>query len=163
MSTRSTKNRGKRWTADERQFVKNVYPALGPAAIAKKLGRSHSGTCKLIAEMKASGEIPGGKSVEQSTGRVTMGPPADAPDGTQDTLGRLRWVRGILERGLWDAEPSQAARLAKEYRDTVAEIGRMEAREGSAADDPMERIAAALERHGEAAPAPGAPVQRRPL
>ena len=149
MSTRSTKSRGKRWTADERQFVKNAYPALGPAAIAKKLGRSRSGTCKLIAEMKGSGEIPAGKSTGPSTDRAVMGPPADAPDGTQDTLGRLRWVRGILERGLWDAEPSQAARLAKEYRDTVAEIGRMEAREAGG-DDKLDAIIGLLSRHGGA-------------
>ena len=47
MSTKSTKPRGKPWTADEREFVRNAYPALGPAAIAKKLKRSRSGVCAL--------------------------------------------------------------------------------------------------------------------
>ena len=56
MSTKSTKPRGKPWTADEREFVKNAYPALGPAAIAKKLKRSRSGVCALIKRMKESGE-----------------------------------------------------------------------------------------------------------
>lgn len=125
-STKSTKRRGARWTADERQFIKSAYPRLGTAEIAKKLGRSRSGVSKLVKEMKESGEIPSAKSMERSTGRVTAGPPPDAPDGTQDTAGQLRWVRDILERSLWDAEPPQAARLAKEYRETVMAIEGME-------------------------------------
>lgn len=125
-STKSTKRRGARWAADERQFIKSAYPRLGTAEIAKKLGRSRSGVSKLVKEMKESGEIPSAKSMERSTGRVTAGPPPDAPDGTQDTAGQLRWVRDILERSLWDAEPPQAARLAKEYREAVMAIEGME-------------------------------------
>ncbi|MCI6968387.1 MAG: hypothetical protein SO385_07260 [Collinsella sp.] len=144
MATKSTKRRGSRWTADERQFVRNAYPALGPAAIAKKLGRSRSGVCKLISQMKESGEIARERSTAESTGQGASAPPADAPDGTQDTLGRLRWVRGLLERHLYDAEPSQAARLAAEYRSVVDEIGRLERQEGGGDDDAVRRIAAAL-------------------
>lgn len=125
-STKSTKRRGARWTADERQFIKSAYQRFGTVEIAKKLGRSRSGVSKLVKEMKESGEIPSARSMERSTGRVTAGPPSDAPDGTQDTAGQLRWVRDILERNLWDAEPPQAARLAKEYRETVMAIEGME-------------------------------------
>ena len=57
MPTKSTGRRGTAWTAKEREFVRNAYPALGPAAIAKKLGRSRSGVCKLIKELKECGAI----------------------------------------------------------------------------------------------------------
>ena len=122
MSTKSTKPRGKPWTADEREFVRNAYPALGPAAIAKKLKRSRSGVCALIKRMKESGEIATGESTGESVGAGVSAPPADGPDGRQDTLGRLRWVRSLLERQLYEAETTQAARLAKEYRETVEAI-----------------------------------------
>ena len=146
MSTKSTKPRGKPWTADEREFVRNAYPALGPAAIARKLNRSRSGVCALIKRMKESGEIASGKSTETSSGETVSAPPADAPDGTQDTLGRLRWVRDLLTRHLFDAEPPQAARLASEYRAVVEEIDRLERQGGGGGDDAIERIAEALAR-----------------
>ena len=130
--------------------MRNAYPALGPAAIARKLNRSRSGVCALIKRMKESGEIATGKSTETIAGETVSAPPADAPDGTQDTLGRLRWVRGLLERHLYDAEPSQAARLAAEYRNVIDEIGRLERREGGGDDDAVERIAAALSGRGGA-------------
>ena len=135
MSTKSTKPRGKPWTADEREFVKNAYPALGPAAIAKKLKRSRSGVCALIKRMKESGEIATDESTGESVGASLSAPPADGPDGRQDTLGRLRWVRQIIERQLYDAEPSQAARLAKEYRETLEQIERIEGAGEDGGDD----------------------------
>ena len=134
MSTKSTKPRGKPWTADEREFVRNAYPALGPEAIAKKLKRSRSGVCALIKRMKESGEIvPVSKG--ESVGAGLSAPPADGPDGRQDTLGRLRWVRQIIERQLYDAGPSQAARLAKEYRETLEQIERIEGAGEDGGDD----------------------------
>lgn len=135
MSTKSTKPRGKPWTVDEREFVRNAYPALGPAAIAKKLKRSRSGVCALIKRMKESGEIATGESTGESVGAGLSAPPADGPDGRQDTLGRLRWVRQIIERQLYDAEPSQAARLAKEYRETLEQIERIEGAGEDGGDD----------------------------
>lgn len=127
MSTKSINKRGTAWTAGEREFVRNAYPALGPAAIAKKLGRSRSGVCKLIKEMKEAGAIQSTEATRDAPqAAAPAAPPADSADGAQDTLGRLRWVRGLLERQLYDAEPSQAARLAKEYRDTITAIDRLE-------------------------------------
>lgn len=146
MPTKSTGARGGRWTSDERQFVRNAYPALGPVAIARKLNRSRSGVCALIKRMKESGEIATAKSTAAGAGGGLSAPPADAPDGTQDTLGRLRWVRGLLTRHLYDAEPPQAARLASEYRAVVDEIDRLERQGGGGGDDAIERIADALAR-----------------
>lgn len=135
MSTKSTGHRGSAWTGKEREFVRNAYPALGPAVIAKKLGRSKSGVCKLIKEMKESGLIESTDSAQESgQDGMPCAPPRDLEDGTQDTLGRLRWSRSILERQLYDAEPSQAARLAKEYRDTVTAIQKLEQAEGGEND-----------------------------
>ena len=135
MPTKSTGRRGTAWTAKEREFVRNAYPALGPAAIAKKLGRSRSGVCKLIKELKECGAI---KSTD-----AAHAPPRDFEDGRQDTLGRLRWVRSLLERQLYDAEPTAAARLAKEYRDTLEAIDRLE-QDGGGGDDLIGQFAGAI-------------------
>ncbi len=144
MSTKSTNSRGKAWTTREREFVRNAYPALGPAAIAKKLGRSRSGVCKLIAEMKEAGVIESTDAPHDSALKaVPEAPPHDTNDGEQDTLGRLRWVRSILERQLYDAEPTTAARLAKEYRDTVEAIDRLE-KAGGGENDLIGQFADAL-------------------
>ncbi len=144
MSTKSTERRGSAWTGKEREFVRNAYPALGPAAIAKKLGRSRSGVCKLIKEMKEAGLIESTEAThDAATKDMPCAPPGDSEDGAQDTLGRLRWVRSILERQLYDAEPSQAARLAKEYRDTVQAIASIE-QEGVGENDLIGQFADAL-------------------
>ena len=103
------------------------------------MNRSKSGVCKLIAEMKASGEIAPGGSTRDAT--VSAPPPDEG--GGQDTLGRLRWVRDLLETQLRDAVPAQASRLAKEYRVTLGEIDRLEAREAGD-DDPIDKLAGAL-------------------
>ena len=135
LSTKSTTPRGNPWTEAAREFVRNAYPALGPAAIAKKLKRSRSGVCALIKRMKESGEIATDESTGESVGAGISAPHADGPDGRQDTLGRLRWVRQIIERQLYDAEPSTAARLAKEYRETLEQNARKaEAREDGGDD-----------------------------
>ena len=141
----STKPRGTPWTEKERRFVRDAYPALSPAAIAKKLHRSRSGVYALIERMKESGEIVEEESVHASAETAPAAPPPDA-EGRQDTLGRLRWVRGLLERQLYDAEPSQAARLAKEYRDTVESIEKLESAEGGGCDDELGNIVALVAR-----------------
>lgn len=147
MTSASKKPRGTPWTEDERRFVRDAYPGLGPAAIARKLGRSRSGVCSLVAKMKESGEISEPKSMQASMDGVGYGLPDPArEEGGQDTLGRLRWVRDLLQRQLLDAEPTQAARLAKEYRDTVEAIERMEGAEGGGADDGLDALAGAIAR-----------------
>ena len=132
------KSRRTLFSAEDREFVRNVYPALGPAAIAEKLGRSKSGVCRVIKEMKETGELPSGEHVGESTKRPTPGSGNglvfEADGEPQDTLSRLKWVRDLLERQLRDSEPTSAARLAKEYRDTVEAIGRMEAADGDSDD-----------------------------
>lgn len=144
MSTKSTERRGAAWSAKEREFVKNAYPALGPAAIAKKLGRSRSGVCKLIKELKECGAIKSTEATrERAPAMAESAPPRDSEEGKQDTLGRLRWVRSLLERQLYDAEPGSAARLAKEYRDTIEAIDRLE-RDGGAENDLIGQFADAL-------------------
>lgn len=147
VTSMSKKPRGTPWSDDERRFVREAYPGLGPAAIARKLGRSRSGVCALVARMKESGEISAAKSIPATA--AMAGPrtaPAPDEDGRQDTLGRLRWVRSLLERQLYDAETTQAARLAKEYRETVEAIERMESAEGGGANDGLDALAGAIAR-----------------
>lgn len=142
MSTKSTKARAGRFTPKERAFVISTYPALGPAEIARKLGRSKSGVCKLISQLKETGEI----ATTESTRRPTEPPPAETSDadGPQDTLGRLRRLRSLLEVRLHEAEVPQVARIASEYRAVVDEIDRLEARDGGDRGDALDDLARAL-------------------
>ncbi len=126
-SKQSKHRRGEPLTADERAFIRDAYPALGPAAIAKKLGRSRSGVCYVIKQLKEAGVLESELATNQTPpAGAPPSPPHDSPDGRQDTLGRLKWVRSLIERQLWEAEGASAARLAKEYRDTLEAIERME-------------------------------------
>ena len=150
MSTKSTKRRGGPWSDAEREFIRNAYPALGPAALARKLDRSKSGVCKLIARMKQTGEIADPESTRRPEKVDGGGPPGDGPDGRQDTLGKLRWARSVLERELAEAAPSQAARIAKEYRDTVEAIARMEGESDGGTDELGQAAAAFFSKLGKA-------------
>ena len=144
MSKQSKHKQGDPITAAERKFIQEAYPALGPAAIAKKIGRSRSGVCYVIKQLKESGALESKESTKKGPPRPSVAtPPADSADGHQDTLGRLRWVRGILERQLYDAGPTTAARLAKEYRDTIAAIERLE-QDGGGGDDIIGQFADVL-------------------
>lgn len=144
MSTGSTKPKTGRFTAREREVVRNAYPGLGPAALARKLGRSKSGVCKLIREMKESGEIAGWGSTERATAAP---PPCTAGEGPggQDTLGRLRRLRDHLERQLYDAAPAQVRGISSEYRATLEAIDRLENAEGGG-DDVLDKLAASIVR-----------------
>ena len=143
MATTDTEKKGKRFSEAEREFIRNSCQCLSSRAIAKKLGRSRTGVDKIMRQMEESGEICPRAATNAAAQPAPDSPPADGPDGAQDTLGRLRWVRRILERQLYDAEPTTAARLAKEYRDTVESIDRLE-RQGEGGDDAIGGIAALI-------------------
>lgn len=146
-SNQSKHRQGEPLTAQERKFIENAYPALGPAAIAKKLGRSRSGVCYVIKQLKESGAIESKPATNATSARaVPASPPRDAEDGRQDTLGRLRWVRSLLERQLYDAEPTTAARLAKEYRDTIDAIDKLEREGGEDGNDIIGQLADSIAR-----------------
>lgn len=142
MSTRSTRRPSRKFSDRERAFVINAYPALGPAEIARKLGRSKSGVCSLIAQLKRAGEISAAESADR---RSQEPPPAELDEGEgQDTIGRLRRLRALLERQMYDAGPAQVARIAAEYRAVVDEIDKRENRGDGGDDDVLGRLADAL-------------------
>ena len=115
--------------------------------MARKLGRSKSGVCKLIREMKKSGEIVEAGSTERATEEPPPGT-LDEGSGTQDTLGRLRRLRDHLERQLYDAQPAQVRGISAEYRATLEAIDRLENTEGGDdGDDVLDRLAGALLGH----------------
>ncbi len=134
MATRVTEKKGKRFSEAEREFIRNSYPCLSSRSIARKLNRSRTGVDKVIHQMMESGELEERAATNAPPPSAPMSPPADGADGTQDTLGRLRWVRSLLERQLYDAEPATAARLAKEYRETLDAIDRLEKEDGDDTD-----------------------------
>ena len=141
MATEDTEKKGKRFSAAEREFIRNSYPCLSSRMIAKKLGRSRTGVDKIIRQMVESGEIAERVATKTAPEEAPQSPPADAADGRQDTLGRLRWVRSLLERQLYDAEPTTAARLAKEYRDTIDAIDKLEREGGEDGNDIIGQLA----------------------
>lgn len=143
MATNDTEKKGKRFSAAEKEFIKNSYQCLSSRAISKKLGRSRTGVDKIIRQMIEAGELTPKVVTETSTADVPVSPPRDSGDGKQNTLGRLRWVRSLLERQLYDAEPTTAARLAKEYRDTLEAIERLE-QEGGGENDVIVQFADVL-------------------
>lgn len=132
-----------RFDAREREFVRSAYPGIGPETIARKLGRSKSGVCALIKRMKDAGEIDADRRNRESASQSAQ-LSIDESDGAQDTLGRLRRLRALLERHMRDAAPGQVARIASEYRAVVEEIDRIESREGGEADDPFDNLASAI-------------------
>lgn len=138
MGSKSEKGKGGRFEPGEREFIKSVYPGMGPAEIARKLGRSKSGVCKLIKQMKGDGEI----AAPKSTKRSTDGPPEGFgdSDGPQDTIGRLRSLRSLLERSMRDADPGKVARISAEYRAVIDDIARIEG-QGAGCDDGFDALA----------------------
>lgn len=143
MATQDTEKRGKRFSEAEREFIRNSYQALSSRTMAKKLGRSRTGVDNVIRQMEEAGEIVPRVATKTPAFQAPASPPADGPDGSQDTLGRLRWARGIIERQLYEADATTAARLAKEYRDTVETIDRLE-RQKEGGDDAIGGIAALI-------------------
>lgn len=130
MPTKSTGARGGRWTSDERQFVRNAYPALGPAAIARKLNRSRSGVCALIKRMKESGEIATAKSTAAARAGASPRRPRTRRTAPRTHSGASGGCATCSLATSTTRSRRQAARLASEYRAVVDEIDRLERQGG---------------------------------
>ena len=113
------------FTKEEVSFVKAVYPGLGPAAIARKLGRSRSGVNALIKRLRESGEIEPRATAPEPAGQSTDEPPSPGPGSGR--LEELRWLAGVLRRSILAADaPRDVARLSEEYRAVLVEVERLE-------------------------------------
>ena len=123
-------------TDSERRTIVELFPKLGVTETARRVGCSKSSVQRVWA---ADG--PADKA-ERCHG---------TPDGMQPetTVERLTELRGILRAALNDAPPHAVAGLAREYRETIEELDRLEGGDGGdpidcALDSIAERIAAKM-------------------
>ncbi len=125
-----------RMTEEELEYIRAVYPKLGPSEIARRLGRSLSAVKSRIKQM-------GLKKTESPFTVVSI----KQKDESQNTYDRLIELRGVLQNQLADINtPSNCiASLSKEYRAVLKDIEAFEQdSQKKDQDDPLERIARAI-------------------
>ena len=109
----------RRLTPSERKDIVEMFPQLGVTETARRIGCSKSTVQRVWAEDGTTSE-PTQKSY---------------PDARPQTkLERLVELRGILRSAMNDAPPQAISGLAREYRETMEQIERME---GGDSDDPV--------------------------
>lgn len=127
----------KRVTTDERQMVRALWPSYGVSDIARKLGRSRNTISKVISQ----------EGLREAAQEPAHGPAVDdrAPgDGGDQDIERLRELRGVLRRALFEAPPGSVAGIAREYRATVEAIARAEGDDGDGASSALDTLASAI-------------------
>lgn len=123
-----------RMTEEELEYIRAVYPKLGPSEIARRLGRSLSAVKSRIKQM-------GLKKTESPFTVISVKPNKE----TQNTYERLLELREILQAQLIDAPSNCIASLSKEYRAVLKDIEAFEQdSQKKDQDDPLERIAKAI-------------------
>ena len=126
----------KRVTTDEREIVRALWPSYGVSDIARKIGRSRNTVAKVIDQ-----EGLRGLAKEPAHPASPAAPP---PDDEDRPLDRLRELRGVLRRNLFEAPPGSVAGIAREYRATVEAIERLEGGDGDGATSALDTIASAI-------------------
>lgn len=123
-----------RMTEEELEYIRAVYPKLGPSEIARRLGRSLSAVKSRIKQM-------GLKKSESPFAVVSVKQKGES----QSTYERLLELREILKDQLVDAPSNCIASLSKEYRAVLKDIEAFEQNDQSKGqEDPLERIAKAI-------------------
>lgn len=118
-----------RMTEEELDYIRSVYPELGPSAIARNLGRSLSAVKSRIKEM-------GLKKPDNQISVVRFEPKSTIKD-----YDRLVELRDILHQRLTEASPSAIAAISKEYRAVLQDIESLESKNSSDQDNPLEQLA----------------------
>ncbi|MEG2533766.1 MAG: hypothetical protein RSB04_12225 [Gordonibacter sp.] len=108
-------------TDTEREFVRSMFPQLGVAKIAEKLGRSRPCINNIV-----RAENLREKCKQQAP------PDNDGSDAPDSALSRLKELREMLRRSIKEASAKEMPGLAREYRATVELIDKME---GGSEDD----------------------------
>lgn len=129
---------GRRMTDSDKEFVRAAWPGVSAGKIAARIGFSKTA---VIGYLKREGLWERREELE-NVEPSTSGP----EDGRQDTLGRLRELRDALKCSLVGADAKTIPSVAREYRATVEEIGRLEAEERGEEDDPLADLARAFRR-----------------
>ena len=119
-----------RMSDEELEYIRSVYPELGPSAIARNLGRSLSAVKARIKEMglkKPDAQI----SVVKFDRNTTI-----------KDYDRLVELRDILHQRLTEASPRcNCGQFSKEYRAVLQDIEALESKNSSDQDNPLEQLA----------------------
>lgn len=124
-----------RMTAEELEYIRSVYPELGPTEISRRLGRSLSAVKARIKEMGLKKEA-----------RRAIIPTVEVEliEEPKDTYDRLIEAREVLRKNMVNASPSCIASICKEYRAVLQEIEALESGNNQKEDNPLEKIAKAI-------------------
>ena len=122
-----------RMTECELDYIKAVYPQIGPTEIARRLGRSLSAVKSRIRQMGLS-KVRDAKTTN----------PQSAPAASANPRERLLELRDLLRESLLDAPPNCIASLSKEYRAVLHDLEESERKEETEELNPLEQIAKAI-------------------
>lgn len=127
----------KRVTTDERQMVRALWPSYGVSDIARKLGRSRNTISKVITQ-------EGLRDLAQEPAHEAPAEGGPGGEGGDSATERLRELRDMLRRALFEAPPGSVAGIAREYRATVEAIARAEGDDGDGASSALDTLASAI-------------------
>ena len=122
-----------RMTECELEYIRAVYPKVGPTEIARRLGRSRSAVKSRIRQM-------GLRKPDDRQPVVTSASESESPD----TYDRLVELRNYLKNSLVDAPSNCIASLSKEYRAVLHDIEALGKEEKAEEPNPLEQIAKAI-------------------
>lgn len=123
--------KNRKLSAQERETIVELFPQVGVTGTARRVGCSKSTVQRVWAK-------DGGR------GGVTQNgyPTAPVP---QSDLDRLVELRGMLRAAMNDAPPQAMSGLAREYRETMERISRMEGgNDGDPVSGALDSIAARI-------------------
>ncbi len=109
---------GKPITSEEEDLIRELYGQLSATDIASRIGRSRSAVYSAIKRL----------GLGPSCARAMTDVPVAAPNGGTGASGRLadlEELRGLLRAALLEAGPQSIPKVAREYRETIAEIERL--------------------------------------
>lgn len=109
----------KPYTQRELDYIRDNWPARTCEQIAADLGRSERGVYKKVNDMRLRDRPAADRGQKPAVALA-----AASEGGTLEDLRDLLWTM------LQSAEPRDAARLAREYRETLGEIEKQEASDG---------------------------------
>ena len=132
----------------EIEYVKNHYPQMGCAAIAKKLGRSERGVRDLVKRLDLAAPHARANAGDDSDGcfpdAIAPTRPPDCAGEKQDELKELREIKRVLKRTLRDdIDPRAMPKLSAELREVIARIAYLEG-DGDDPDGPVASAAGNL-------------------
>lgn len=120
------------YTQREMDYIRDHWQTSTAGEIARELGRSTSGIYKKINDMRLR-QGPSRKAPPPMESGVEKAHPMEGGEGAgvapfhrgpMSDAERLCGLRDLIWRSMLDASPQDVARLAPEYRKTIADIGR---------------------------------------